>query len=420
MTNFLFASTITSDIHHHHELCTGENSLWGCVGFSSDCIQNKDCLILAAYQTQTPFGDVVFKLHGKIGPEEYVALAISEDDKMGDDAVIVCYNSVTRSRGIAVSWNYASKRSEVIYPKSDTEHNLDDFVKHVSSNYEDGVLECEFTLRKKTRVPKPDGSNGINYDLSQPYFLQLAKGPLIRKKDKNHIKLEYHEKRMTTEEKVFLNRTYNPRVTNGYKRTLVKIHASLMVVGWMFFAEIGTFTAGYLRTRFTENAGVYWFHIHTVTMSATWVLSMSSVLVMFIGCGFDAFASERLNRNPHAAVGLAAIILTFIQPIMGFLRPDPYSSKRRIFKYIHTTIGYLATTLSLIAILLASVLQEALLMKQAIVISGCFVGLWCCGHVFLSAVKQRGLTDGVTIGYFLGIGGFFSFMIAFLIIIFIS
>jgi len=301
----------------------------------------------------------------------------------------------------------------------DQPFHLDNFVENPSISYENGILDCEFTLRKETRIPKPDGSKGENYDLSQAYFLQVAKGP-VRNKNKNRIELQYHDKRMTTQEKVFLNQTYNHDTPIDYKRTLIKIHASLMVIAWMFCAEIGTFTAGYFRSRFTENAGVYWFHIHAVTMSATWVLSMSSVLVMFIGTGFDAFSPERLSRNPHAAVGLAAIIFTFVQPIMGFLRPGPYSSKRRIFKYIHTTIGYLATPLSLIAILLASVLQEALLMKQAIVISGCFVGLWCCGHVFLRSVNQRGLTDGVTIGYFLGIGGFFSFMIAFLIIIFIS
>ena len=155
-------------------------------------------------------------------------------------------------------------------------------------------------------------------------------------------------------------------------------------------------------------------------MSVTWVLSVSSVLVMFIGTGFGAFVPERLIRNPHAAVGAAAIIFTFIQPIMGFLRPAPYSKKRRAFNIIHAVIGYLATPLSLIAIMLATTFEEEFLMKQAIFIAGCFVVLWCCGHAFLKAVKQRGKTDGVTIGYFLGIGGFFSFMIAFLIIIFIS
>ena len=148
--------------------------------------------------------------------------------------------------------------------------------------------------------------------------------------------------------------------------------------------------------------------------------SVSSVLVMFIGTGFGAFMPERLIHNPHAAVGATAIILTFVQPIMGFLRPAPLSRKRRAFNVIHAIIGYSATPLALIAILLATTFFENFLMKVEISLAGCFVVLWCCGHAFLKAVKQRGQTDGVAIGYFLGIGGFFSFMIAFLIIIFIS
>ena len=415
-STFLLTSAITGNVHHHHEICT-KNELWGCIGFSSGCIDKKDCKIFAAYQTQKDSRDVIFKLHGTTEIDEYISLAISSDDKMGNDGAFFCHSSATINPGVSVSWNYDTYDSQVI-----ASYHMDNFFENPSISYKNGVLECEFTLRKETRIPKPNAAKGVNYDLSQPYFIHLAKGPIKIKTidNKRTAVLEYHTNRMSTSEQILLNQTYHEDNSTDYKSTFVKIHASLMVVAWMFFAEIGTFTAGYFRTRFPEDAGVYWFHIHTITMSVTWVLSVSSVLVMFIGTGFGAFVPERLIRNPHAAVGAAAIILTFIQPIMGFLRPAPHSKKRRAFNIIHAIIGYLATPLSLIAIMLATTFEEEFLMKQAIFIAGCFVVLWCCGHAFLKAVKRRGLTDGVTIGYFLGIGGFFSFMIAFLIIIFIS
>ena len=416
-SSFLLTYAITGkcNIHHHHEIST-RNELWGCIGFPSGCIGKKDCKIFAAYTTQKDSQDVIFKLYGSTEIDEYIALAISTDDKMGNDGAFFCHSSASIDPGVGVSWN-SVYQSQVI-----TSFRTDKFFENPSIEYKNGVLECEFTLRRKTQIPNPDATKTDYYDFSQPYFIHLATGPIKIKtiNDKSTAVLEYHTHRMSSSEKILLNQTYHQDNSTDHKSTFVKIHASLMVVAWMFFAEIGTFTAGYFQTRFPEDAGVYWFHIHTITMSVTWVLSVSSVLVMFIGTGFGAFMPERLTRNPHAAVGAAAIILTFVQPIMGFLRPAPLSRRRRTFNVIHAIIGYSATTLALIAIMLATAFFGEFVMKLEITIAGCFIVLWCCAHAFLKAVKQRGLTNGVTIGYFLGIGGFFSFMIAFLIIIFIS
>ena len=99
--NFLLASTITGNVNHHHEMCKEANQ-WGCIGFSSGCIERKDCLILASYQVQKESGDVIFKLHGNTTEDEYIALAISEDSKMAGDGVIACYQSTSKGPGIVV------------------------------------------------------------------------------------------------------------------------------------------------------------------------------------------------------------------------------------------------------------------------------------------------------------------------------
>jgi hypothetical protein len=226
---------------------------------------------------------------------------------------------------------------------------------------------------------------------------------------------------MTSQEKVYLNRTTRPDPSPKHdNRTFIKVHGCLMVIAWMFFADIGTFTAGFFRKRFPENSGIYWFHIHQISMSITWILSMLSALVMFIGVGFGPLELDKIRKNPHAVIGIFTLILTFVQPIMGYLRPDPYSNKRRMFKWIHKSVGYLTTILSLIAIYLASILHEAMLIDYAYIVSGSFVVFAFAGQVFLRLVKQRGLTDGVTFGYVLGIIGIFTFMLAFLIVIIIS
>ena len=155
-------------------------------------------------------------------------------------------------------------------------------------------------------------------------------------------------------------------------------------------------------------------------MSITWILSMISVLVRFIGQGFTPLSARKFAKNPHAIIGLLALILTFVQPIMGFLRPDPDKNERGIFNMVHKVIGYLATGLSLLAIILASTLQEAMLLQQSIYVIGSFVGFHIICHGFLRVVKQRGLTESVSSGYFFCIAGIFSYMLVFLIMIILS
>ena len=54
-------------------------------------------------------------------------------------------------------------------------------------------------------------------------------------------------------------------------------------------------------------------------MSITWLLSMISVLIMFVGVGFSPLRAEKLAVNPHAVIGLIAICLTFIQPTLDLI-----------------------------------------------------------------------------------------------------
>ena len=194
----------------------------------------------------------------------------------------------------------------------------------------------------------------------------------------------------------------------------------MMVISWMFFADIGTFTAGFVRTKYPEQSGLYWFHIHQVCMSITFILTMVSALMMFIGKGLAPLNIVKISTNPHTLIGLITLILTCIQPIMGFLRPDPFSSRRRKFNVIHRYNGYLTSCIAFMAILSASLLQEARLQSAygdyLIYVSGSFVVFFFLCHLFLRLVKLRGLTEMVSTGYFMCIAGLFSFMITFLFI----
>ena len=160
-SSFLLTSAITGkcNIHHHHEIST-RNELWGCIGFSSGCIDKKDCKIFAAYTTQKDSRDVIFKLYGTTKIDEYISLAISTDNKMGNDGAFFCHSSASIDPGVSVSWN-SVYQSQVI-----TSFHMDKFFKNSSINYKNGVLECEFTLRRETRIPNPNTAKSDIYDFS--------------------------------------------------------------------------------------------------------------------------------------------------------------------------------------------------------------------------------------------------------------
>ena len=394
----------------------GVNEGLGCLGFSNGCIETNDCEILATYQVQKS-GDVTFTISGVVKTNQYLALAISEDASMGNDGVIVCFHHETKPRGILVSWNKPEKASIVL----DKPFN---YLLNRRAKFEDGMLWCKFTLRNTTKIPTPwDSEEPKVYELYRPYFLQLAKGRISKVGGKTE--LHRHNIRMTTDSKVdFAQTTAKPAVKKDLsgddRKRVIKAHASLMVIAWMFFAEIGTFTAGYFRTRFPESSGVYWFHIHQFSMCTTWILSMISATLMFVSLGFGPLEAERLKNNPHAVIGLLGLIVTCFQPIMGFLRPDPYSNNRPLFNNIHKYLGLLATVLALTAIILASFLASSTFSEYIVIGPALFAIFYIGCHFFLHKVEMKSMTFCVRFGYFCGIGGVFLFLLAYLTVIIMS
>ena len=393
---------------------------WGCLGFPDGCNQADTCQMLATYHVNNS-GDATFSLMGPSDMTEYLAIGLSIDENMGNDYVVSCHNDSVRF-AIDFTWNDNWKDGSWNGNwKLEEPANVDG---------QKGVFALEHKLSYHWRYCKFNLLNGTFFisqrsnsdrtgplQLDQPYHLQLAKGK------RNNGKLRYHgfANKIVSESALYLNSTKAQNGEDTNSDILVKIHGAVMVISWMFFADIGTFTAGYTRTKYPEHSGLYWFHIHKICMSITFSLTMVSALIMFIGRGLTPLSFEKISTNPHTLIGMIALSLTFIQPLMGYLRPDPHSSRRRYFNVIHRYNGYLTTCTAFMAILSASLLEEAKLQSEwgssLIFVSGSFVGFYFLCHLFLRLVDLRGLTELVSMGYFMCIAGLFTFMIAFLFII---
>jgi hypothetical protein len=246
------------------------------------------------------------------------------------------------------------------------------------------------------------------FNLSYEYYLLLAYGGV-----RNSKEFYNHDGRKSSSQHIKFDKWENIECDET-PNTIIRAHGSLMVIAWMLFACVGTFTARYMFHGFPENAGFYWFEIHQICMSLTWILSISSVLVQFVGVGSAPILSKyRYGKNPHALIGLVAVMLMFIQPFMGFLRPTPMSRKRDIFNRIHHFIGTVATLLSLIAIVSGTFLEASRQPKEAKMLSVGFLAYYVFCHIIMTLAAQHNfpiLKKSAPFGYAIAIAGMLAFI----------
>jgi hypothetical protein len=80
-------------------------------------------------------------------------------------------------------------------------------------------------------------------------------------------------------------------------------------------------------------------------MGLTWTFTIISLIIMFADKGVDPLSMDSVKVNAHAAVGMAAFVLAFIQPFMAYFRPHPGTRRRPIFNVAHLSVGMSAILL---------------------------------------------------------------------------
>ena len=152
----------------------------GCFGSPAGCVKSQSCRMIGTYAA-TESGDVTFSISAPgLTDESYVALALSEDEKMAESSVMFCYSN-TNAQGVAMSFNLATARRS---PILDDPHAGLMKSQPMNATMKDGVLSCTFTRIKSMALHIPGTDNDtMEFDLSKEYYLLLAKGPLQRTKE---------------------------------------------------------------------------------------------------------------------------------------------------------------------------------------------------------------------------------------------
>ncbi|PIC43975.1 hypothetical protein B9Z55_004507 [Caenorhabditis nigoni] len=145
-----------------------------------------------------------------------------------------------------------------------------------------------------------------------------------------------------------------------WKKLLVKVHAILMLIGWLFFIPSGFLFARFGKKSF-ENLKILnlpiWFQFHrTFTFLGVSCISISIFCIFFAknftwrGTGSDAWYWSQW----HTDLGTISTILAVSQPLNSLLRCPPSNSSRQTFNWSHRIIGLLSYTFAVSAVYIAA------------------------------------------------------------------
>ena len=88
-------------------------------------------------------------------------------------------------------------------------------------------------------------------------------------------------------------------------------------------------------------------------MGLTVLLSLAGLVPILI----DKKLSPIVDKKYHPLVGLATLVIAFIQPFIGYFRPSKDHQFRPIFKLFHTFLGYSCIILAITSIFLTNELE---------------------------------------------------------------
>jgi hypothetical protein len=247
--------------------------------------------------------------------------------KMGEDFVISCVEAGGVPR-VKHSWNHGKSNQMIV----DIEGT-----RLVEGSMKDGE-DLYFKIERNNWIigyPPLAGSGQFLYELdNSKYHLLLSEGSYSRS-------LTYHGPGMAqaSQEKVDLTEISSIKT---YFNILLKAHGVLMVVAWLGCAGSGTVLARYFKDTWKDSSCCgqdQWFIWHRFCMILVWAATIAG----FVCVGLDVrgwpYDKDFIMKNPHPVLGVAALILTFIQPLIALCRPPSASSARWIFNWTHWFVG---------------------------------------------------------------------------------
>ncbi|XP_050523392.1 putative ferric-chelate reductase 1 homolog [Daktulosphaira vitifoliae] len=333
-----------------------------CFGLPEGCLTTQDCVAVTAVKVD----GIRYIFEMKAKNAAYVAVGLSDDQKMGGDSVIECVHENTGSNQIKAyrSWNIQNQKNNKRVPNQNE-------ITLLNASYVDGTIYCSVFHEAVTTI------EGVKFDLIQnKYNLLLAAGTSLKERSVGFHDLAY----TSTAEASSLSEIKSLKPSS---KILLRLHGTFMVVAWIGAASIGIVVARYYKQTWVESSCCgkdLWFGWHRLLMMFTWILSLSGSACIFLELGEWVSGPSQT----HAILGVTTTVLAFFQPIFAAFRPHPDSPKRPIFNWIHWLVGNAAHIIAILTIFFAVTLSKAELPAWVDWILVVYVGFYVIIHLILS------------------------------------
>ncbi|XP_076441014.1 putative ferric-chelate reductase 1 [Babylonia areolata] len=322
--------------------------------------------------------------------EQWLALAFSDDPKMGQDSVVEC---LTERDAVTSHLSFNGDHENSIL-SSDEAGGM---MSGVRVSREDGYLHCQFVRQ----VNMSQGDSRV-YDLHHDWFLLLAQGS-VRQGDltlhcfhfqghltlhcfhfQGHLTLHcfHFQGHLTLHCFHFQGRkerhagipVASARLVDLQSlddvgvwvqdKVFIKVHASLMSIAWIFCAGFGIIMARYSKPLWPKHklcGRKVWFTVHRGCMVMLAVLTLLGFIIIFVEAGGMSEVSAKEFQKLHPVVGIVVTIFTAAQvthPIIfnpftaaqivfGIFRPSSSSKNRPVYNWGHWLLGFTCHVMSI-------------------------------------------------------------------------
>ena len=159
--------------------------------------------------------------------------------------------------------------------------------------------------------------------------------------------------------------------------TLWMLHGIFMFLGWGVCLQLGALVGRYCRHK-----DPFWFKFHRAAQSIGLVLATVGVVLGFLSA--NTLAAKHFTFA-HSVLGLAIMLIGWIQPLNAWIRPHPGEKYREIWSFFHKNLGRMA--------LMAALINIALGLMMAVVVDAVWITylvLLCCfSIVYLTLEYQK-------------------------------
>ncbi|KAL5160821.1 Cytochrome b561 and DOMON domain-containing protein [Glycine soja] len=119
-------------------------------------------------------------------------------------------------------------------------------------------------------------------------------------------------------------------------------HGILAIIGWGLILPVGAIIARYFRHK-----DPLWFYLHAIIQFVGFTFGLGTVVL-----GLQLYSKMHVHIPAHRGIGIFALVLSILQVLALFLRPNKDSKIRNIWNWYHSWFGRLALIFAAINIVL--------------------------------------------------------------------